>query len=46
MAKYRLGDIAPVKQGIVPDSDQYWLLNLARAIQEIFWNMYMLIIRK
>lgn len=28
MAKYRLGDIAPVKQGIVPDSDQYWLLNL------------------
>ena len=28
MAKYRLGDIAPVKQGAVPDNEQYWLLNL------------------
>ena len=28
MAKYRLGDIAPVKQGTVPDNNQYWLLNL------------------
>ena len=28
MAKYKLGDIAPIKQGIVPDSDNYWLLNL------------------
>ncbi len=28
MAKYRLGDIAPISQGVVPDSDQYWLLNL------------------
>ena len=28
MAKYRLGDIAPVKQGTVPDNKQYWLLNL------------------
>ncbi len=28
MAKYKLGDIAPIKQGIVPQSDNYWLLNL------------------
>ena len=28
MVKYRLGDIAPVKQGSVPDNEQYWLLNL------------------
>ena len=28
MAKYRLGDIASVRQGTVPDSEQYWLLNL------------------
>ncbi len=28
MAKYRLGDIAPVSQGMVADNDQYWLLNL------------------
>ena len=28
MAKYRLGDIAPVCQGMVADSNQCWLLNL------------------
>ena len=28
MAKYRLGDIAPVCQGTVADSNQCWLLNL------------------
>ena len=28
MAKYRLGDIAPVSQGSLPNSDQCWLLNL------------------
>ena len=28
MAKYLLGDIAPINQGLVPESDQYWLLNL------------------
>lgn len=28
MKKYRLGDIAPIKQGTVLDSDSYWLLNL------------------
>ena len=28
MAKYRLGDIAPVCQGTVADSNQFWLLNL------------------
>lgn len=28
MAKYRLGDIAPIRQGAVPVSDEYWLLNL------------------
>ena len=28
MAKYRLGDIAPVCQGMVADSNQFWLLNL------------------
>lgn len=28
MAKYKLGDIAPIQQGIVPKSNTYWLLNL------------------
>ena len=28
MAKYRLGDIAPISQGTVPECDKYWLLNL------------------
>ena len=28
MAKYLLGDIAPICQGAVPSSNQYWLLNL------------------
>lgn len=28
MVKYRLGDIASVKQGAVPDNEQCWLLNL------------------
>jgi len=28
MAKYCLGDIAPIEQGVVPVSGQYWLLNL------------------
>ena len=28
MATYRLGDIAPIQQGVVPNNDQYWLLNL------------------
>ena len=28
MAKYRLGDIAPIKQGMVPEQNKYWLLNL------------------
>ena len=28
MAKYCLGEIAPVLQGVVSDTDQYWLLNL------------------
>ncbi len=28
MAKYRLGEIAPINQGVVPNNDQYWLLNL------------------
>ena len=28
MARYRLGDIAPIQQGVVPNSNQYWLLNL------------------
>ena len=28
MAKYRLGDIAPIQQGVVPNNDLYWLLNL------------------
>ena len=26
--KYRLGDIAPIKQGVISDSEDYWLLNL------------------
>lgn len=26
--KYKLGDIAPIKQGKLKDSDKYWLLNL------------------
>lgn len=28
MAKYKLGDIAPIQQGSVPESESYWLLNL------------------
>ena len=28
MARYRLGDVAPIQQGVVPYSNQYWLLNL------------------
>ena len=28
MAKYKLGDIAPVKQGVVTRKSKYWLLNL------------------
>ena len=28
MAKYKLGDIAPIQQGNVPESESYWLLNL------------------
>ena len=28
MAKYKLNDIAPIKQGVVPIEDKYWLLNL------------------
>ncbi len=28
MAKYKLGDIAPIKQGTVPKAEKYWLLNL------------------
>ena len=28
MATYRIGDIAPIQQGVVPNNDQYWLLNL------------------
>ena len=27
-AKYKLGDIAPIQQGSVPESESYWLLNL------------------
>ena len=28
MAKYKLNDIAPIKQGVVLAEDKYWLLNL------------------
>ena len=28
MAKYKLGDIAPIRQGIGPDEFPCWLLNL------------------
>lgn len=28
MAKYKLGDIAHIQQGSVPESESYWLLNL------------------
>ena len=28
MAKYKLNDVAPIRQGIVPKSKKYWLLNL------------------
>ena len=28
MARYRLEEIAPICQGVVPESNQYWLLNL------------------
>ena len=28
MAKYKLGDIAPIKQGVAPDEFPCWLLNL------------------
>ena len=28
MAKYKLGDIDPIQQGSVPESESYWLLNL------------------
>lgn len=28
MAKYKLGDIAPIQRGNVPESESYWLLNL------------------
>ncbi len=28
MGKYKLGDIAPIKQGTIAKSEQYWLLNL------------------
>ena len=28
MARYRLGDIAPIQQGVVPSANEYWLLNL------------------
>ncbi len=28
MARYKLNDIAPIKQGVVPTEDKYWLLNL------------------
>ena len=28
MARYKLGDIAPIQQGIVPAAGEYWLLNL------------------
>ncbi len=28
MAKYKISDVAPIKQGIVKTSEEYWLLNL------------------